>query len=346
MRRSRLLALIILGAIVGGGWMALQALDGVKPAPKAQTGEIAAREVIVALGRVEPASEEIRVAAATTGRIAAVVVDEGQQIAAGDVLAVLDDADRRARLQEAEARHAVSKAALDRVVNGARPEERAEAAAAVIEAEAVLEQAARELTRHQDLSTQRAGSRQDLDRARSEHAIAVARLEQARQRRNAIDSPPRADDLAKVQAEAAQAEAQVAVARAEKDKATVRSPIDGVVLRRLRHPGELVTDMADTPIVAIGDLSRRRVRAEIDEAEIARLRVGQQAYVKAQAYGDRRFPGVVNRVGNVVGRKGVRSDRPAERLDARVLETLIDLEPGTDLPVGLRVDVYILSAGH
>ncbi len=39
----------------------------------------------------------------------------------------------------------------------------------------------------------------------------------------------------------------------------------------------------------------------------------------------RRFPGVVNRVGNVVGRKGVRSDRPAERLDARVLETLIDL---------------------
>jgi HlyD family secretion protein len=68
---------------------------------------------------------------------------------------------------------------------------------------------------------------------------------------------------------------------------------------------------------------------------------GQQAWVTADAYGDRRFAGTVLRVGEVLGRKNIRTDEPGERVDTKVLETLIDLEPGTRLPVGLRVDAFI-----
>ena len=118
----------------------------------------------------------------------------------------------------------------------------------------------------------------------------------------------------------------------------MRSPIDGEVLQRIRRAGEQVTELGDTPILAVGDMSRLRVRAEVDEADIGLLRLGQAAYVQAAAYGERRFPGTVGRIGNLMGRKQVFSDDPSERQDTRVLEVLIDLEPDTRLPAGLRVD--------
>ena len=301
----------------------------------------APRTRIAALGRVEPGSNERYVAAAMTGRLASVSVDEGDPVSEGEVLAVLENADHEARGRSAEASLAVARASLDRVRNGARPAERQEAAAQVREAQAVLALAERELERQQGLAKRELSSAQDLDRARSEHAVAVARLARAQQHREVIDSPPRADDLARAQAEVALAEARVAEARAILEKSRVRAPVSGIVLRKLRHGGEQVTEMGDTPILVLGDTSHLRVRAEVDEADIALVRVGQEAYVQADAYGDRRFPGRVSRVGSLMGRKTLRNEQPSERVDTRVLEALIDLEPGTDLPVGLRVDTYL-----
>lgn len=114
----------------------------------------------------------------------------------------------------------------------------------------------------------------------------------------------------------------------------------GAPLRRHHHPGELVSP--DTgPLFVLADTSRLRVRAEVDETDIARLVAGQSVWLRADAYGDRRCAGRVTRVGQALGRKQVRSDRPTERLDTAVLKTLIDLAPGTILPIGLRVDVFI-----
>jgi HlyD family secretion protein len=339
--RRALLGLAVIAILAALAWglrdqgvQAPAAVGQALPAPVPRTR-------VAALGRVEPKSEEMYVAAAMTGRLARVTVDEGDPVRAGDVLAVLENADHKARVQSAEAGLAVARASLDRVRNGARPAEREEAAAQVREAEAVLALAGRELERQQGLAERALGSAQDLDRARSEHAVAVARLARAQQHREVIDSPPRADDLARAEAEVALAEARVAEARAILEKSRVRAPVSGIVLRKLRHAGEQVTEMGDTPIVVVGDTSQLRVRAEVDEADIALVRVGQTAYVQADAYGERRFPGRVSRVGSLMGRKTLRNEQPAERLDTRVLEVLIDLEPGTDLPAGLRVDAYL-----
>jgi HlyD family secretion protein len=257
------------------------------------------------------------------------------------VVATLENADHLARVRAAEANVAIAKAGLDRVINGARPAERAEAAAAVREAEALLVRAERELNRQQGLAQKRLGSGQDLDNATSEQEVGRARLARAREHLAVVDAPAREDERAKAEAEVLLAEARLAEFQAIYQKSFVRSPIDGVVLRRIRRAGEQVTELGDTPILAVGDISRLRVRAEIDEADINLVRLGQQARIEADAYGDRHFKGQVARLGNLMGRKRVLSEDPGERQDTRVLEVLIDLEADTQLPAGLRVDVFI-----
>ena len=330
------------------GCLALLALAAVQPiaardgtATPADMPAPVPRTAIAALGRVEPISEEIRIAAAMTGRLADVILDEGDPVKRGQVVATLENADHRARVRAAEANVGIARASLDRVINGARPAERAEAAAEVGEAQALLARAEREVARQRGLAEKRLGSGQDLDNALSDLDVARARLARAREHLAVVDAPARADERARAEAELALAQARLEEARAVYDKSLVRSPIDGTVLRRFRRAGEQVTEMGDTPILAVGDLSRLRVRAEVDEADIALLRVGQGAYVQADAYGDRRFPGRVARIGSLMGRKTVYSDQPGERKDSRVLEVLIDLERDTGLPAGLRVDAFI-----
>ena len=61
----------------------------------------------------------------------------------------------------------------------------------------------------------------------------------------------------------------------------------------------------------------------------------------ADAFGGRRFTGTVVRIGQVLGKKNVRTDEPTERVDTKVLETLIELQDGHELPLGLRVQAFV-----
>jgi HlyD family secretion protein len=93
--------------------------------------------------------------------------------------------------------------------------------------------------------------------------------------------------------------------------------------------------------VTLADRSTIRVRVDVDETDIGRVAVGQSAYVTADAFGARRFPGHVIRVGQVLGKKNVRTDEPTERVDQKILETLLELNDGRELPIGLRVQAFI-----
>ena len=114
-----------------------------------------------------------------------------------------------------------------------------------------------------------------------------------------------------------------------------------MVLRKLRHTGESVSTQFDSPVVTLADDSTLRVRLDVDEVDVARLWVGQPAFVTAEAYGGHRFTGHVIRVGRILGKKNVRTDEPSERVDTKILETLVELDPGQRLPLGLRVDAYV-----
>jgi len=114
-----------------------------------------------------------------------------------------------------------------------------------------------------------------------------------------------------------------------------------VILRKLRHGGESVSTQFDSPVITMADDSVLRVRLDVDESDVSKLRAGQRAYVTAEAYGTHKFLGRVIRVGHILGKKNIRTDEPSEHVDTKILETLVELDPEQPLPLGLRVDSYV-----
>jgi HlyD family secretion protein len=299
-------------------------------------------------GRVEPYSEDIKLGAEISGRLKNVFVEEGQSVRAGQVLAELVNDDYRAQVASAQAEARQKEAELLKVLNGARLEERREAASSVEEAAAVMANAESEMHRHQKLYQAGVISQEESDRYTKEYEVAKAQYQQKLQNHALIDEETREEDRAMARANLEDARAKLESARALYAKTFIRSPIDGVVLRKHHRAGENVANGATNPdpILTLGDTHTLRVRVDVDEADVSKVVMGQRAYVTADAYGDRKFWGRVVRVGQELGRKNVRTDEPTEHVDTKILETLIQLNDGVALPIGLRVDSFILPANE
>jgi HlyD family secretion protein len=332
-------ALVVIGAI---NYTMLSARRP-SAAPSAPTIERTSGIVAAGPGVIEALSEEIRVSSQVGGRLQRVLVDEGDAVKNGQVLAVIENDDYRARVASAEAALRLREADARRVHNGARNEERRDAAAAVREAEAVLANVTADVERRRGLFNDAVISRAELDKAEEQFGVARARVDSARERLSLLEAGSREEDRARADADVALARAALDEARATLEKTYVRSPIDGLVFRRHRKAGESVSTQFDSPIVTLADRSRVRVRVDVDETDVAKLAEGQPAYVTVGAFGDRRFPGRVVRVGRMLGKKNVRTDEPAERVDRKVLETLVELSGGEELPLGLRVQAFIVN---
>jgi HlyD family secretion protein len=296
---------------------------------------------VAAPGRVEAVSEELRVSSELSGRLKVVKVEEGDRIRKGDVIAEIENADYRARVAQAEAEVIRKEAELRRTVNGARMQERQEAQAALQAAAAVNRNAKSEAERRRGLADRNVISRDEAERFERASQVAQAQFEQAKQHFDLVDAAAREEDRAKAEAEVATAKARSEEARAFYEKSFIRAPIDGVILRKLRHTGESVSTQFDSPLITMADDSRLRVRMDVDEGDVSKLRLGEKAYVTAEAYGNQKFWGKVIRVGRILGRKNIRTDEPAEHIDTKILETLVELDAGVKLPLGLRVDSFI-----
>ena len=337
--------------LIAAGVAAIAALNVYvfnRPAPvvaqaatSAATDTGTAATAVAAPGLVEPKSESIRIGAEMGGRLSRVLVDEGDEVRAGQVIAEIVNDDFKARVASAEADLAARQADARRVTNGARAEERREAEADVRQAEADLEHAKADHARSKELFDEKVISRAEMDKAEQALRMTTARVDSLRERHAFINADAREEDRARAAADVALSRARLNEARALYEKTFVRSPIDGIVLRRHAKPGERVSTQFDSPIVTLADRSSVRVRVDVDETDVARVKVGQPAYVTADAYGARRFPGKVVRVGQILGRKNIRTDEPTERVDQKVLETLIELQDGHELPIGLRVRAFI-----
>jgi HlyD family secretion protein len=331
MKRSTIVVVLGLAGIAAVNAMVLSQRSGV--AVPAAAAERPPATATAGPGLVEPVSEEVRVSAQIGGRLDRVLVDEGERVSAGQVLAIIDNRDYRARVESARADLDLRDAARRRVDNGARVQERDEARASLAEAEAV---------RRRGLLRERVISTAESDEAERAERVARARVDAASQRLDLVNAAAREEDRAGAAADVRLARARLDEAAALLEKTIIRAPIDGVVLRRHRRAGESVSTQFDSPIVTLADDRVRRVRVDVDEADIGRIAVGQSAYVTADAFGDRRFPGKVVRVGRLLGRKNIRTDEPTERVDTKVLETLVELTDGRELPFGLRVQAFIL----
>jgi HlyD family secretion protein len=299
--------------------------------------------VIVAPGLVEPISEEISLSNLIQGTIKRIQVAEGDQVVAGQILAELDDDDLRAAVSVAKAQLEISRSQREKVVNGPRLEERREAQANLRDAEAVLSMAQVTLVRQSALLMGHATTAEAFDKARTSVQSAEARREALAEQLALLNAGSRQEDVDIAEANLQMATAKLQEAQAMLEKSFIRAPIDGAVLRILRRIGEQVSATFPSIILVMGDITQLRVRAEVDETDVGRIKLGQRADAAADAYGGRRFPGAITAIARRMGKKAVHTDDPAEKIDAKVLDVLVTLDPGADLPVGLRVDVFVKS---
>lgn len=317
----------------------------VEASAKTETPAAVGNVVLAAPGRVEGMSEVIEVGAGADGVLQEVRVHEGQQVAAGEVLAVVSCGDVEAEQQAALAATESARQVRQRLLRGSRDEERRIAANEVAAAEAVLKQAQTHYQRQSSLYETGDIPRAQWEQARRDMEVAEATLHAAKDRVALANAQALPEELARAEADirAADSRAQAMAARA--GKCTVRAPQSGQILRVHLHPGETVSTVMPRPVVSLADLSQMRVRAEVDERDLGRLRTGQSVTVSADAFPEKQFAGRVVSFGGLMGRKHVRTGDPAEKSDRDVLEVLVDLDDRDErLVVGLRTTVRFLAA--
>jgi HlyD family secretion protein len=298
----------------------------------------------VTLGRVEPRAGEVKIAAPLPGgRVAEVLVKQNEDVFAGELLARLDDEEALARVAAADAQVALHRRARNDQSAPAASADRRKAEDAVADAEHNLADTRAALDK--TTADWRAGrvNRGDLDAARTTLARAEDRL---RERRDALTKLRASSDTplpTRLEGELNVAQAEWRVAQAALEKTQIRAPSDGVVLRVDVKNGELAIPAAGPPIMSIGDVSALRVRAEVNEQDLGRIRVGQAVLVRAGAFHGREFDGRVASIARVVGPSRINSGDPRKFSDVDVLEVLVDLPNPGPLVVGEQVDVYFKS---
>lgn len=312
--------------------------------PKAGTDErtqIPEGKLVAGNGIIEPADRETKLASHIPGRIKAVLVKEGDEVAPGAPIAELENDAEKAALDASEADLSVRRAELMRTTRGLRKEDRDAIVADTDSAKARAELSQGALQRVEVASKGGAATADELDRARRQAEADKGLLEAAEARRRAALSGARAEDVF-----VAQANVQAAVARRDQAKSTlerltIRSPIAGRVLQVKLRAGEYYNPQGGDPIAIVGDTSKLRVRMDLDERDLAKVKVGAKGFVTLNAYPGRKFAARVVELGRRMGRKNVRTDDPTERIDTKILEVLLELDERDGLVPGLRVVSYV-----
>jgi HlyD family secretion protein len=351
MRRLKLITPILSVLAVAGLLVfalarnSFQKQTAVRDESQNQKGTKTQDEIVLACpGRVEGQSDVINVGAGADGILTAVLVQEGQQVRAGQVIALVDCREIESQIDEARALTERARQNRIRLLRGSRSEERLKAADETAVAEAQFKQAQLQHERVVQLFKTAVISKEELDKAARDLAVAEATLRAVKNQQALVDAPPLPEELARADSEVGLAEEQARTAKARLNKCTVKAPLSGTVLRTLLKAGESVSTVFPQPIISLADTSQIRVRAEVDERDVGHVHLGQSVIVLADAYPDKKFGGRVSHVGAVMGRKKVRTGDPAEKSDRDVLEVLIDLhETEGYLIVGLRTSVHFLN---
>jgi HlyD family secretion protein len=292
-------------------------------------------------GRVEPASQMIRIAAPIAGRIAEVVVKVNDKVFAGELLVRLDDDEARARLAGAEAQVALHERARNDERRKSSDERRREEDA-VADAERSVVQAQAALDKTAAAKGGGAARGDELDAARATLSRAQARFRDQRDRLSASNAaglalPTRAEgELSAARADLTAAETALA-------KTRIRAPLAGTVLQVQAKVGEMALPSSEHLLVLLGDISALRVRAELDERDFVKVRVGQRVLVRAHAFRDREFQGRVSSIAQYVEAGRMTSAEQRKLSDVDVAEVIVELNDPGPLVVGMQVDAYFSS---
>jgi HlyD family secretion protein len=252
-----LFALAVAGAV--WWWMSSQAASRAVTYDTAPVTRTDLTVTISATGTIQPTTQ-VEVSSEMSGVVRAVNVTNNSPVKKGEKLAELDTDRLKAQLDRANATVSAAKARL-------------------LDAKATLTERQLTLERQETLRQKRLAVAQDVETARA----GLARAEAA---------------VTAAEADIAVAEADLVLKQTDIDKSVIVSPVDGIVLSRAVEPGQTVASSLQAPILftLAEDLTHMQMEADVDEADIGAVQVGQKASFTVDAYRGTRFPAEIETV--------------------------------------------------
>jgi len=286
---KRVLAVLIVLGLAVGLWF-WQPWQGKAGTPQYRLGQVERGDLAASVSASGTLSAlvTVQVGSQVSGQIAALYADFNSTVTPGQVIARLDSASFASRVAQAEADLAAAQGNLA-VAQGTLTARGAE----VKRAEVALDEAARTLTRRQELVARGFVSTAELDSARAAHdgarealALAQANLEVA------------GAQLQTGRAQVAQKAAALGQARVELSHTVIRSPVAGTVISRNVDVGQTVAASLQAPVLfsIAQDLSRMEVNVAVDEADVGRIAPGQAVRFGVDAFPGAQFQGTVSQI--------------------------------------------------
>lgn len=265
MSRKKWLRWIVIPLVIAVlGFVGFRFYARTRPPPPSKyvTAEVSRGDVfetVQSTGQVKPLTE-VQVGAQVSGRVTKVYVDFNTQVKRGDLLAEIDPTLFGAQIDNNQAQLAAAKAN-------------------VVRAESNLETAKQRLERAKKLVAEGVGTQAELDSAQGAHDVAIA-------------------DIAAAKAQVAQMSAVLRSSKTNMDYTRIFSPIDGIIINRTVDPGQTVAASFQAPVMFViaQDLRKMRVLADIDEADVGRLKEGMDAEIRVDAFPGESFKGLVSQV--------------------------------------------------
>ena len=259
--RKYLIYGIALLAIFGIGYKMLNRSAGgtVYKTQKIENGDI--MESITASGTINPLST-VSVGSQASGRIAEIYVDYNSVVKKGQLLALIDQENAKATVQQREAALEIAKAQVDVEENNIKYYKKA-------------------LNRISKLNASKYSTEKDLEAAERDYDNAVAQL-------------------ALEQAQVKQAQASLNSAQTELSYTEIKAPVDGIVIFKAVEVGQTVAASFETPELfsVAEDLTKMQIEASVVEADIAKVKEGQKVRFTVDSYADDYFYGTVTQVRN------------------------------------------------
>ena len=294
-----------------------------------------------ATGRIEPKDGQLRIMAPVGGEIAEVLVSANDRVLMNDLMVRLDDDDQIARIAAAEAETEVRRRERDdeSKLTGVALDRR--------KAADLVEASERELFK----------ARQVFDAAMTvRKATTAPATELVNLRQTVVDKEKALYDaraqLASVSARGdmplpdrlesalTQARSDLRLAYQALERTRVRAPSAGTVLHVGAKVGELAGPAGELPLLMFGDLTTLKVRAEVEERDVNKVRVGQRVVVRSDAFPGKDFSGKVTQIASALGAPHIVTRGPRRPNDVDVLEVVATLDAGSELLTGMRVDVF------
>ena len=288
-------------------------------------------------GYIIPA-HQILVTPQVSGRILKLNIEEGRRVKKDEILAEIETTDFLADLARAEALLAAAKHKLAELETGNRPEEIQQVKAELAETETNRDQLQADWLRNQKLRATKAITDREYEQSESQYRAMEHRAERLRQSLKLMIDGPRIERVDLAKAEVKQAEADVTKTRWRLDNCTIRAPISGTILKKNAEEGNIVNPIAfngSYSLCEMADLSDLEVDLSIQERDISRVFPGQQCKVRAEAFNDRIYNGVVSRLMPI-------ADRAKGAIPVRVKLTVPADEEGVYLKPEMGVVVSFL----